>query len=238
MWFETLFRKTPVLPTDLDETVKAYFLQQLPNKKTPICDLRFVVFDTETTGLEEKKGDRLLSIGAVGMKGCRVDLNDTFYAVVNPDNHFAPAETVKVHFITPSETIAAPSIEEVLPKFLDFIKADVLVAHHALFDIGFIGSEMKRLYGRPLINYFTDTVELAHAVDSAEQSSQYLLLNPHRMEEYELDKLCEKFHIPNETRHHALGDAFVTAQIAARVFKQFDKIGVKTLQDLLLLRRV
>jgi len=97
---------------------------------------------------------------------------------------------------------------------------------------------MKRLYGKSLINYFTDTVELAHAVDSAEQSSQYLLLNPHRMEEYELDKLCEKYHIPNDVRHHALSDAFVTAQIAARVFKQFEKIGVRTLQDLLLLRRV
>lgn len=238
MWLDTLLRKTPALPANLPDSVRTYFLQPLPNKKTPICDLRFVVFDAETTGLEEKKGDRLLSIGAVGMKGCRVDLNDTFYAVLNPDNHCAPAETVKIHFITPSETIAAPSIEEVLPKFLEFIKADVLVAHHALFDIGFIGSEMKRLYGKPLINYFADTVELAHAVDSAEQSSQYLLLNPHRMEEYELDKLCEKYHIPNETRHHALGDAFVTAQIAARIFKQFDKIGVKTLQDLLLLRRV
>ncbi len=238
MWLETLFRKTPALPAQLPDNVKRYFLQQLPHKHTPISDLRFVVFDTETTGLEEKKGDRLLSIGAIGMKGYRVDLNDTFYAVINPDNHCAPAETVKVHFITPSETIAAPSVEEVLPKFLKFIKADVLVAHHALFDIGFIGSEMKRLYGKPLINYFTDTVELAHAVDSAEQSSQYLLLNPHRMEEYELDRLCEKYHVPKETRHHALSDAFVTAQIAARIFKQFEKIGVRTLQDLLLLRRV
>ena len=145
MWLETLFRKTPALPAQLPDNVKRYFLQQLPHKHTPISDLRFVVFDTETTGLEEKKGDRLLSIGAIGMKGYRVDLNDTFYAVVNPDNHCAPAETVKVHFITPSETIAAPSVEEVLPKFLEFIKADVLVAHHALFDIGFIGSEMKRL---------------------------------------------------------------------------------------------
>lgn len=117
MWLDTLFRKTPELPADLDAAVHTYFLQSLPSKKTPICDLRFVVFDTETTGLEEKKGDRLLSIGAVGMKGCRVDLNDTFYAVVNPDNHCAPATTVKVHFITPSETIAAPSIADVLRNF-------------------------------------------------------------------------------------------------------------------------
>lgn len=237
MWLDALFRKKSNPPADLPEEVKAYFQRQSPPKKTPIGDLRFVVFDTETTGLESQKGDRLLSIGAVGLKGGRVDLNDTFYAVVNPDNQCAPAETVKVHLITPSETIAAPSIAEVLPKFLSFIGGDVLIAHHALFDVGFISFEMKRLYGKPLFNHFLDTVELAHAVDSAEQSSQYLLLNPHRMEEYELEKLCERYRIPYENRHNALADAFVTAQIASRLFKRFDKIGARALQDLLLLKR-
>lgn len=237
MWLDALFRKKPASPADLPDAVKTYFLQRPPRKSAPIAELRFVVFDTETTGLERRKGDRLLSIGAVGMKGGRIDLNDTFYAVVNPDNQCAPAETVKVHFITPSETIAAPSVAEVLPKFLSFIGGDVLIAHHALFDVGFIGYEMKRLYGRELFNYFLDTVELAHAVDSAELSSQYLLLNPHKMEEYELEKLCEKYRIPCETRHDALADAFVTAQIAARLFKRFDKIGARTLRDLLLLKR-
>lgn len=222
---------------ELPNSVAWYFNAELPSKKSSIEALRFVVVDTETTGLNPAKGDRLLSIGAVAIEGLRVDLGQTFFEKIYCERDPAP-ETIAVHLITPEESRSAPHLSEVLPKFLSFVQSDVLIAHHARFDLAFLNAELQRCYGRTLRNHCLDTIDLAHFLASAKQSAEYLGLNPRQMEEYELDRLAASLNIPIEPRHDALNDAITTAQVAAVLLKRLTKAGVSTLQDLLYLSRI
>ncbi len=235
-WIKQLFERKQsavVLP----DNVAPYFNAELPSKKLPIDTLRFVVVDTETTGLNPAKGDRLLSIGAVAIEGLRVDLSQMFFEKIYCERH-SPPETIAVHLITPEESRHAPHPSEVLPKFLSFIQSDVLIAHHARFDLAFLNAELQHHYGRDLRNYCLDTIDLAHFLASTNQSSEYLGLNPRQMEEYELGRLAASLNIPVETRHDALNDAITTAQVAAVLLKRLTRAGVLTLQDLLYLSRI
>lgn len=235
-WIKQLLaRKQPIAA--LPESVAHYFNAELPSKKLPIDTLRFVVVDTETTGLNPAKGDRLLSIGAVAIEGLRVDLSQMFFEKIYCEKH-SPAETIAVHLITPEESRHAPHLSEVLPKFLSFIQSDVLIAHHARFDLAFLNAELRHHYGRDLRNYCLDTIDLAHFLASTNQSFEYLGLNPRQMEEYELDRLAASLNVPIETRHDALNDAITTAQVAAVLLKRLTKAGVLRLQDLLYLSRI
>src|SRR5512139_624658 len=92
-----------------------------------IADTRFVVIDTELTGLNEKK-DTILSFGAVRMTGGRLEISDAFYRLVSPGRPLT-AGNIVVHEITPSEVAEEPGIEAVLAEFLDFCGQDVIVGH-------------------------------------------------------------------------------------------------------------
>ncbi len=236
-WIKQLFSQEPANSTKLPAEVVKYFSGELPSKKSSIESLRFVVIDTETTGLNPAKGDRVLSIGAVVIKDLRVDLSQTFFERIYSETA-SPPETIAVHLITPEESLHAPKIADVLPTFLDFIGLDVLIAHHARFDLAFLNAELQRCYGRALRNYCLDTIDLAHALASTNQSFEYLGLNPRQMEEYELDKLAASLNVPIESRHDALNDAITTAQVAAVLLKRLTKVGGHTLQDLLYLSRI
>ncbi len=221
----------------LPAEVTKYFRAELPSKKSAIESLRYVVIDTETTGLNPAKGDRILSIGAVVIKDLRVDLSQTFFERVYCETA-SPPETIAVHLITPEESRKAPKISEVLPMFLKFIGSDVLIAHHARFDLAFLNAELERYYGQTLRNYCLDTIDLAHTLASTNQSFEYLGLNPRQMKEYELDKLASSLNVPIESRHDALNDAITTAQVASILLKRLTRVGGNTLQDLLYLSRI
>ena len=126
--------------------------------KTPITDVRYVVVDTELTGLDEKK-DCIVSIGAVRMIGGRIGLGDMFYRLVSPRTKLT-ADSVVIHEITPSEVAAQPAIETVLAEFLDYAAGDVLVGHFISIDLSFFNREMKRLYGHEISNAVIDTFTL------------------------------------------------------------------------------
>jgi DNA polymerase-3 subunit epsilon len=236
-WIKQLFSQEPTTSIALPAEVAKYFRAELPSKKSAIESLRFVVIDTETTGLNPAKGDRILSIGAVVIEDLRVDLSQTFFEKVYCETA-SPPETIAVHLITPEESRKAPKISEVLPMFLEFIGGDVLIAHHARFDLAFLNAELERCYGQALRNYCLDTIDLAHALASTNQSFEYLGLNPRQMKEYELDKLATSLSIPIESRHDALNDAITTAQVAAVLLKRLTRVGGNTLQDLLYLSRI
>src|SRR4030042_3735765 len=102
-----------------------------------ITETEFVIFDTETTGLNVKKGDRILSISAVRLKEGRIDLSDAFHAIINPDRDIPSASAV-IHEILPRMVTGKPTIQPVLPKFIAYIGSSVLVAHHEWLDMSFL----------------------------------------------------------------------------------------------------
>ena len=158
---------------------------------------RFVVFDTETTGLQPKT-DKILSIGCVAITNGVIDVGDTFERYLI-QNQFNP-DTVKIHGILKNGTIVKVSQHDAIIQFLDYIKNAILVAHHAAFDIAMINQALKQMALPKLKNKVIDTGQLY-------KKSKYVKDQKH----YSLDALCNLFKITMHDRHTASGDAYLTA---------------------------
>lgn len=166
-----------------------------------VDDIRFVVFDTETTGFDIKN-DRILSIGALALKNGVIAVNQSFEVYVH--QRLYHAKNIAVHGILEEESSPKISELEAIQLSLAFIGNSVLVAHHAGFDRTMIDRALKR-HGLPrLKNKFLDTSELY---------KRTLIASPllQKQEQYSLDELAEKYDIPTTDRHTALGDAYITA---------------------------
>lgn len=159
-------------------------------------ETRFVVFDTETTGLDTSK-DRILSIGAIAINNGIIDVADSFEIYLK-QNEFN-AETVEIHGILKEGTIEKISEEKAIEQFVSYLENAVLIAHHAAFDIEMINTSLKRMKLPQLKNKSIDTGIL------------YKKLEGKQNNHYSLDKLCEEFKIPMHDRHIASGDAYITA---------------------------
>ena len=109
------------------------------DESTLISDVRFVVMDTELTGLDEKK-DSIISVGAVRMTGGTINLGDSFYRLVSPGTELNAA-SVCIHEITPSEVAEQPGIEAALAELLEcpLVTRDRRLAtapgHHARVEV-------------------------------------------------------------------------------------------------------
>ncbi|MEI8274408.1 MAG: DNA polymerase III subunit epsilon [Hyphomicrobiales bacterium] len=163
--------------------------------------MREIVLDTETTGLDPNKGDRLVEIGCIELLN-RIPTGATFHAYLNPDRDM-PAEAFAIHGLSIEFLKTHKRFADVVDDFLAFIGNDApLVIHNASFDHGFLCAELKRL-DRALISRdrLVDTLALARRKHSA---------GP-----YNLDALCGKYGIDNSrrTKHGALLDAEILAEV-------------------------
>jgi DNA polymerase-3 subunit alpha (Gram-positive type) len=113
---------------------------RLPPRNTLINNVTFVVFDTETTGLNPKK-DRLVELGAVKFKNGKVIAEKSW--LINPQRSI-PFWATEVHGITMEMVKDQPTFKEVYPEFEQFIQGAVLFAHNARFDISFMREELLR----------------------------------------------------------------------------------------------
>ncbi len=169
----------------------------------------YVVFDLETTGLSPWAGDEIIEIGAMKIFGNQLDEENIFHTLVNP-KRVIPMEATRVNGITNEMVAAAPTLDQVIPKFLDYIGSSWLVAQNAKFDMGFL---MKYLVQgnikRDMEVY--DTVHFSRRAFPAE--------NRHN-----LDKICERLELKVSAtdRHRSMGDVKLTAQ-AFLVLR--DKLG-------------
>lgn len=107
-----------------------------------LSELKFVVFDVETTGLEPDSGDRVVEIAALKCDGEKVV--DKFHSLINPKVPIS-AGAFAVNGITLDMLTSAPRPSEIIPKFVDFIKTDALFAYNANFDAAFLAQELKLL---------------------------------------------------------------------------------------------
>ena len=197
--------------------------------KQPVAETEFVVFDTETTGLNVKKGDRILSISAVRFKNGRIDLSETFHEMVNPDRDI-PSKTAVIHEILPRMVNGKPMIDEVLPKFIGYIGSAVLVAHHEWLDMSFLNSAMERLHGLPLQNIVVDTAILDRALTF--KRTPPTARGDLRLDS-RLEALAERYQVPMEAQHSSFCDAVTTAQIFQKMIKEAQRQRILSLKDLL-----
>ena len=195
----------------------------------PITETEFVIFDTETTGLNVKRGDRIVSISGVRLKEDRIDLSDVFHEIVNP-NRDIPSTSTIVHEILPRMVNGKPTIEKVLPDFIKYIGASVLVAHHEWLDMSFLNREMARLYGIPVQNIVLDTVVLDHVLIAKKTPAS---MTATMKVDSTLSAVAERYHVTVEELHSSFWDALATAQIFQQMIKEVQRLGILRLRDLL-----
>ena len=111
--------------------------------------MREIVLDTETTGLDPLRGDRLVEIGCVEIFN-RMPTGQTFHRYINPERDM-PAEAFNVHGLSSEFLADKPLFAEVVEEFLEFIADAPLVIHNASFDIGFINAELDRIKRQPIV---------------------------------------------------------------------------------------
>ncbi|RED43496.1 DNA polymerase-3 subunit epsilon [Winogradskyella eximia] len=189
------------------------------SKHHKLKDIRFIVFDTETTGLNTKE-DRILSIGCVGIENFKIKIADQLECYVMQE-HFN-ADTVKIHGLLKEGTLSKLEEEEAIIQFLDFVKNAVLVAHHAAFDVTMINNALKRMQLPKLKNKVLDT---GHLFQKTKLDTT--------KEHFGLDELSKRFNIPLHDRHTASGDAYITAVLFLKLLAILNKNDDLTLKDLL-----
>jgi DNA polymerase-3 subunit epsilon len=219
---------------DLPEVIRDYlqaFYGFSFNK--PIAETEFVIFDTETTGLNVKRGDRIVSISAVRLKEGRIHLSDAFHEIINPDRDIPSASAV-IHEILPRMVNGKPTIEHILPKFIAYIGSSVLVAHHEWLDMSFLNREMARLYGIPIQNIVVDTAVLDQALLAKKTPASMIAT---MKIDSTLGAVAERYHVAVEGLHSSFWDALATAQIFQQMIKEVQRLGILSLKDLLKLAR-
>jgi len=162
--------------------------------------MREIVLDTETTGLDPLRGDRLVEVGCIELVN-RMPTGQTFHRYINPQREMA-AEAFAVHGLSTEFLADKPLFHEVVEEFLAFIGDAPLVIHNASFDISFINAELDRLKRPPVPRErLVDTLLLAR--------------RKHPGVSNRLDDLCSRYAIDNSrrTKHGALLDAEVLAEV-------------------------
>lgn len=153
-------------------------------------------FDLETTGLSAS-WDRIVELGAVRWQnGCEID---SYQCLINPQRPMPPA-VIEIHGITDDDVKDSPTIEEKLPEFIDFLNTDIVVAHNARFDVGFLRQSCIRVgLTMPSLHYI-DTCALARRTFPGLTS-------------YSLPTLREHFNLGGTVSHRAIEDTRVCLQL-------------------------
>ena len=162
--------------------------------------MREIVFDTKTTGLSARDGDRMVEIGCVELVN-RVETGRTYHAYFNPDRSM-PAEAYAVHGLSDTFLSDKPKFDSKADELLEFLGDSPLVAHNAGFDFSFLNAELTAC-GRAEVSRdrMVDTVAMARQM--------------HPGAKHSLDALCTRYGIDRSHRvkHGALLDAELLAQL-------------------------
>lgn len=162
--------------------------------------MREIIFDTETTGLDPRSGDRLVEIGCIEMIN-RVPSGAVFHAYFCPERSM-PAEAEAVHGLSESFLADKPKFRERVAELMEFIGDAPLVAHNAAFDFNFLDAELTLCGLEPVCrSRMIDTVAIAK--------------RRHPGAKLSLDALCSRYGIDrsHRTKHGALLDAELLAQL-------------------------
>lgn len=183
----------------------------------PFDEVEFVVVDFETTGFEANKGDEILSIGAVKVKGNEMTAFQ-FYSLASIQGWISK-EVEQLTSITNKEIANALPLKDVLTEFMRFVGESTLIAHHAHHERSFLETYYYKCFQKKLQHRIVDT---SFALKACEVNDPFA----------PLDEACESYQIPISNRHHALGDAQLTAQLWLKLVEELEKKDVTTLEQL------
>ncbi len=201
--FKIIYGMEAYLVDDMKNTVQ--------NERGQMVSDSCVVFDLETTGFSSVT-NKIIEIGAVKIQNG--EIVDRFSEFVNPEVPI-PFHITKLTSITDEMVMEAPTIEEILPQFIEFCKDCYLVAHNAAFDVGFISKKSEQL-GLTIDITSVDTVGLARSLMS-------------ELHNFKLDTVAKALNISLENHHRAVDDAECTAQIYLKFMQMLKENGIETL---------
>lgn len=188
---------------------------------TPLSELSYTVFDTETTGFQVEKDDRLIEIGAVQVKGFKVIEDKQFQTYVNPNRQISQ-EITELTSITNDMVRDAPQALEAMYSFFDFIletNSTCFVGHYVSFDMLVLRSELKREKLAYRKYKSIDTLNLIGFLAPAYDIR-------------DLERYAMAFNTRIYPRHSAIGDALTTAYLFVELLLQLHDRGLRTLGDL------
>ncbi|MHA7135740.1 PolC-type DNA polymerase III [Rossellomorea arthrocnemi] len=179
------------------------------DRDLPLEDSTFIVFDVETTGLSAVY-DTIIELAAVKIKDGEVI--DKFESFANP-HHPLSATTIELTGITDDMVQTAPEINDVLHDYHKWAGEDILVAHNASFDMGFLNAGYQKAGLPKATNPVIDTLELAR------------LLYP-QFKNHRLNTLAKKFDIELTQHHRAIYDAETTGYLLLKMLKDAVEKGI------------
>ena len=175
----------------------------------------FVIYDTETTGLDPKT-EALTEIGAVLVENG--EITRTFGTFVNPGKPIPP-KIVELTGINDAMVADAPSPDEAIKQFMEFAGDRVLIAHNAHnFDMRFMRAAAEKA-GLRMENSYIDTLPLAQNLY-------------HGLRNYKLDTINDHLEIEPFNHHRAVDDAMALAKIFCKMLEDLALKGVKTVEQI------
>jgi DNA polymerase-3 subunit epsilon len=180
--------------------------------------IEYVVFDSETTGLNAAKGDEIIQLAGVRIVNGKTVPDETFDELVDPQRPI-PASSTKIHGITDDMVRDAPTITAIAEQFHRFCRDCVLVAHNAPFDLEFL-RKSERECGIRFDNPILDTVLLSAIVFGV-------------TDDHSLDALAARLdiEIQKELRHTATGDSVATSEAFRKLIPLLETSGIRTLDE-------
>lgn len=173
----------------------------------------YVVLDTETTGFDYIT-DRVLSVGALRLENEQIRVADALEIYINQERY--DKQTTAIHGILKRDSGPRLDEKEAMLRVREYIGDDIIVAHHARFDMKMLNKAMRRQGLPPLQNTVLDTAHMYRKT---------LIRSPllKKQDSYSLDELADKFNISKKDRHTALGDAYITAIAFLKILKLLRK---------------
>lgn len=185
---------------------------------TPLKQLKAVVLDFETTGFYPEKGDQILSIGAVKVHGESIVADETYYSLVQSTDTI-PDQITELTGIKLEDLHDAPSLATALTQFFEFSKDYLFVAHHSMHEQSFLKQATKALTRSAFQQRIVDTSLIVRIIEPTLHLKS-------------LEACCTHFGIEVNGRHHALHDAYMTAQLWSRYIQFFQDQGYQNLREI------
>lgn len=178
--------------------------------------MRWVILDTETTGLEPDDGHRIIEIGAVEVVNRSITGRD-FHTYLNPDRESDPG-ALEVHGLTTEFLQDKPRFKDVVQDLLEFVRDAELIIHNAPFDLKFLDAELKRVGHDKIttcVGPITDSLAYAKSLYPGKRNS--------------LDALCDRYGISNahRTLHGALLDSRLLAEVWLAMTRGQDSLAIE-----------